>query len=138
MTARHWIFACVLACVLSGCFRTVYRNLEPPGTTPAPRAAVRRSPAWRSFFLYGWVPRELVVHAAVECGGARNVREIRTRRTFGQSLVASFASSSGVNIYSPWTGEVVCGTGPMLSAAADPPRAGPGDPSNETNECGLR
>ena len=93
----------------TGCYRTVYRRLEPPGEAARSRAEPRRSPAWRSFFLYGWLPGQLVVHAAAECGGAVNVREIRTRRTFGQGLVAKFASSAGVNVYSPWTGEVVCG-----------------------------
>jgi hypothetical protein len=31
-----------------------------------------------------------------------------TRRTLNQALVAAVASSRGVNVYSPWTGEVVC------------------------------
>jgi hypothetical protein len=111
MSARGWILGGVLVCASTGCFRTVYRNLEPPGATAAARVTERRSPAWRHFFLYGWLPRELVVHAGAECGGAANVREIRTRRTFGQGLVASFATTGGMNVYSPWTGQVVCDTG---------------------------
>jgi hypothetical protein len=106
--ACRWLLAGVLACASIGCYRAVYRNLEPPGTTVERVVAVRRPSAWRSFFLYGWMPREARVNAAAECGGAANVREIRTRRTFTQGLVAAFASSSGVNVYSPWTGEVVC------------------------------
>jgi hypothetical protein len=93
-----------------GCYRTVYRNLEPPGPSLEKEKGPisRRSSGWRSFFLYGWVPSEVQVKAAAECGGPAYVREIRTRRTFNQTLVAAFASSSGVNVYSPWTGEVVC------------------------------
>jgi len=34
-------------------------------------------------------------------------------RTFVQGLVASFASSAGVNVYSPWTGDVVCTMPPL-------------------------
>jgi hypothetical protein len=97
-----------LACSSIGCYRTVYRNLQPSELSVEQGHSIRRSAAWRSFFLYGWVPKEVLVHAAAECGSAGNVREIRTRRTFNQALVAAFASSSGVNIYSPWTGEVVC------------------------------
>ena len=108
MRARVWVLGCVLACASSACYRTVYRQLEPSRETARAGVAARSSAGWRSFFLYGWVPRELVVHAAAECGGSGNVREIRTRRTFGQGLVAKFASSVGVNVYSPWTGEVVC------------------------------
>ena len=109
MRARGWIVGCVVVCVSTACYRTVYRNFEPAEDTARARVAPQRSPSWRSFFLYGWLPRELVVQAGTECGGAVNVREIRTRRTFRQGLVAKFASSAGVNVYSPWTGEVVCG-----------------------------
>ena len=117
MTVRRWIACCAVASVASGCFRTVYRNLEPTDAVsrPATIGPTSSSP-WRSFFLYGWLPPEVVVHAAAECGGATSVYEIRTRRTFVQGLVARFASS-GVNVYSPWTGEVVC--------SAPPLRAGP-------------
>ena len=108
MTMRRWIIGSALVCASAGCYRTVYYNLAPPGDALPPRAIARPSPAWRSFFLYGWVPHEAVVNAAAECGGPGNVREIRTRRTFGQAMVAAFASSWGVNVYSPWTGEVVC------------------------------
>ncbi len=107
MTTR-WMLACILAYASTGCFRTVYRNLEPRGSSEHVTYG-RQSSAWRSFFLYGWVPHEVVVHAGAECGGAANVREIRTRRSFNQALLASVATSSGVNVYSPWTGEVVCG-----------------------------
>jgi Bor protein len=117
--ASRWL-AVMLACSSIGCYRTVYRNLEPPGAMSEQPASVRRSSGWRSFFLYGWVPREVTVNAAGECGSADNVREIRTRRTFSQALVATFASSSGVNVYSPWTGEVVCSAPTQTSPARVP------------------
>jgi Bor protein len=101
------LVAAAVALALTGCFRTVYRNVE-PFDAPAPGVQmVPRSPEWRSFFLYGWLPHEVAVDAAAECGGASRVRELRTRQTFTQALVGTFASS-GVNVYSPWTGEVVC------------------------------
>ena len=111
MKARGWIVACAIVSVSTGCYRTVYRDLKPPGDTARAPVMPQRSSRWRSFFLYGWLPGELIVQAAAECGGAANVREIRTRRSFGQGLVATFASSAGVNVYSPWTGEVVCSEG---------------------------
>jgi hypothetical protein len=118
----RWLLAGILACASIGCYRTVYRNLEPPGTTVERAGGVRRPSAWRSFFLYGWVPREARVNAAAECGGVANVSEIRTRRSFTQGLVAAFASSSGVNVYSPWTGEVICADAPERSRTPVPSR----------------
>src|SRR5690242_17084612 len=64
------VLACALGCATTGCFRTVYRELEPPGTMPPAGTPARHSSPVRSFFLYGWVPRERVVQAAAECGGA--------------------------------------------------------------------
>ncbi len=101
------IAACLVVCATGGCYRTVYRNFEPAEEARAVDP-VRRSSAWRSFFLYGWLPSQVVVDAAAECGGVANVREIRTSRSFGQGMVAMIATSGGVNVYSPWTGEVVC------------------------------
>jgi hypothetical protein len=50
-----------------------------------------------------------VIDAAGQCGGVDSVLEIRTRRSFGQGLVGLFAGPYLViNIYKPWTGEVVC------------------------------
>jgi len=113
MSVRRWVLWCAFACASSGCYRTVYRNLEPPDGPFQAAPVTTSSTTWRSFFLYGWVPPELVVDAAAECGGATRVYEIRTRRTFVQGLVASFASSAGVNVYSPWTGDVVCTMPPL-------------------------
>jgi hypothetical protein len=92
----------------SGCFRAVYTNLEPPDPYFVPRTPGPRSSSWRSFYLYGYLPSELVVDAGAECGGATRVREIRTRQTFTQGLIRMFATSSGVNAYAPWTAEVLC------------------------------
>ena len=94
-----------------GCFRTSYRRLEPEAPTPVP-AAVPAGPhsTWRHFFVYGWFPPEMVIHAGSDCGGAEHVQEIRTRQTFVQGLVEQLASYY-INIYSPYTGEVVCTEG---------------------------
>jgi len=106
---RHGL---VLACVLvaaAGCsrYRLVYRDLEPADAPSPPVAATRRSSPWRSFFLYGWLPPEVAIDAAAECGGVARVRELRTSRSFSQGMVETFAWS-GVNVYSPWTAQVVC------------------------------
>ncbi len=94
--------------VSAGCFRTVYRNLEPIEERVAVAPRGRASNPWRSFFLYGWFPHELAIDAAAECGGAAHVDEIRTRQTFTEGLVDSFANTGGVNVYSPWNAEIVC------------------------------
>lgn len=106
-SARRLV-ACVLLLVSAGCYRNVYTGLAMPAESSAVLAPTARSSSWRSFYLYGYLPSELVVDAAAECGGAALVREIRTRQTFTQGLISMFATSSGVNAYAPWTGEVVC------------------------------
>jgi len=50
---------------------------------------------------------ERVIDAAARCGGAQRVQEIRTERSFVQRLIATIAGYY-INIYSPYTGEVVC------------------------------
>lgn len=97
-----------LTLLSAGCYRAVYTGLEPPGAAGTRGASASRHSPWRSFYLYGYLPPELVVDAAAECGGADRVREIRTRQTFTQGLIRTFATSSGVNVYAPWTGEVIC------------------------------
>jgi hypothetical protein len=96
-----------------GCYRAVYTRLEPADRSAPPVAARPRSSSWRNFYLYGYLPSELVVDAAAECGGSGRVRQIRTRQTFTQGLIRMFASSSGVNAYAPWTGEVLCVDDPV-------------------------
>ncbi len=98
----------VLLCLQTACYRAVYTEIVPPGAATAPIAPTRRSAGWRNFYLYGYLPAELSVDAGAECGGAGRVLEIRTRQTFTQGLIRTFANSSGVNAYAPWTGEVVC------------------------------
>jgi hypothetical protein len=98
----------LLSVVGAGCFRTSYYHLQPEPPTPVPAVArIRPDSRWRHFFLYGWIPSEMVIPAGSRCGGAEHVAEIRTRQTFLQGLVAELASYY-VNIYSPYTGEVLC------------------------------
>lgn len=101
--------ALALFCLTAGCYRAAYTGLaRPEAADPTMPATAPRSSSWRSFYLYGYLPSELAIDAAAECGGAARVREIRTRQTFTQGLISMFATSSGVNAYAPWTGEVIC------------------------------
>lgn len=113
MTHRR-VAALALLALTAGCYRTAYTGFARPEaaltTTPA---TAPRSSSWRSFYLYGYLPSELAIDAAAECGGAARVREIRTRQTFTQGLIGMFATSSGVNAYAPWTGEVICVDDPL-------------------------
>ncbi len=93
----------------TGCFRTVYHHLEPPSYQPAtyPARVMRDDSGWQHFFLYGWAPGEKVIDAAGRCGGPGQVQEIRTEQTFLQGFIGAIAGYY-INIYSPYTGEVVC------------------------------
>jgi hypothetical protein len=106
--SRRTLLAATLL-IQAGCFRTVYRNLEPAVVPPtnATGRLLERESGWQHFFVYGWFPRELIVNASRQCGGVDQVREIRTRQTFAQGLIATFAGYY-VNIYSPYTGQVLC------------------------------
>jgi hypothetical protein len=112
-TLRSWAQPLVLAGTLAaatGCFRTVYHNLEPTSYQPTARVAPHdreKNSSWQHFFIYGWAPSERVIDAAARCGGPMQVQEIRTEQSFGQGLIATFAGYY-INIYSPYTGEVVC------------------------------
>ncbi len=108
-TARLSALA-VLLLALTGCFRTVYHHLEPPSYQRAalpPHVPREADSGWQHFFIYGWAPGERVIDAAARCGGAAQVQDIRTRQSFAQGLIATFAGYY-INIYSPYTGEVVC------------------------------
>ena len=96
--------------LVSGCYRTTYMNVTPPEKLEVARAtAVSHPPSsgWQHFFLFGWIPSEKVIQTEQVCGGADRVESIHTERSFVQGLVAAVASFY-VNIYSPWTGRVVC------------------------------
>jgi hypothetical protein len=90
-----------------GCHRTVYYGLSDPATVGSQTVPVEPTSRWQHFFLFGWVPSERTIDARAACGGTHKIREIRTRQTFLQGLIETLASYY-VNIYSPWTGEVVC------------------------------
>lgn len=98
----------VLLC--AGCYRTRYSNLAPM-LQPKPvqsQVGSRAAPSsWRHFFIYGWVPSEMVIDAAATCGGVEHVKRIETRQTFVQGLIGALAGYY-INIYWPYTGAVVC------------------------------
>jgi hypothetical protein len=107
-----WLRVALLClCLATGpsCARTVYTNLHPQLPSPAPDpTADRSSPRyWRHFFLFGWIPGEMVIDAAAYCGGTDRIERIETRESFVQGFIAAFAGYY-VNIYSPYTGRVVC------------------------------
>jgi len=109
------LFGAVL--VVAGCYRTQYVNLvhqpvfdQPRHASDAPKPQPHSS--WQSFFIWGWVPGVRVIPAGDICGGPEWVREVRTERTFVQGLIATFAGYY-INIYSPYTGEVVCTQDPV-------------------------
>ena len=114
MTTRQAIAGVGFVLLASGCYRTTYINLTPPEKLQVARAnPVPRQPSsgWQHFFIYGWVPSEEVVQTEQMCGGADRVETIHTERSFAQGLVAILASAY-INIYSPWTGRVVCAGDP--------------------------
>jgi len=105
--------ALVLVCCvfLPGCFRTVYVNLLPPNMPPAVETAStldkKTRYGWQHFFIWGWVPEEITIDAAVLCGGEEHVARIETRQTFLQRLIEAFAGYY-INVYAPYNGRVVC------------------------------
>jgi hypothetical protein len=98
--------------MLVGCFHTRYVNLHPRlAIPPHSPTQIDRGPSndgWQHFFLFGWVPSEKLIDAQAICGGTEHIDRIETEMTFVQGLVGLLARGSYVNIYSPYTGRVVC------------------------------
>lgn len=108
MRAVSVLLTVVLVVGSGGCYRTIYQRLEPPAATPDESVTFReRDSGWQHFFVFGWFPSEKVIDTRKRCGDAQRVKEIRTQQTFAQGLIATFAGYY-VNIYSPYTGQVVC------------------------------
>jgi hypothetical protein len=100
----------------TGCYRTTYTNLHPPSPVQEQPAAPLPRPqlsSWKHFFIWGWVPSEMVIPVDQDCAGAGGVKEIRTRQTFVQGLIEAFAGYY-INICAPWTAEVVCANQPAV------------------------
>lgn len=107
----------LVAVSLGGCYRTRYVNLLPPqalgnstakqGDGSAADPPRVRPSGWQHFFVWGWFPPEKVFRVDQECGGAAHVREIRTRQTFTEGLVALVAGYY-VNVYSPYDAQIFC------------------------------
>lgn len=109
------ILVAVALAVTPGCYRTRYVHFEPAATTEPTTPFTPATSGWRHFFLYGWVPDELRIDAASQCGGPEHVHSIETEQTFLQGLIATFATYY-INIYAPWTGRVVCDAPPTNHA----------------------
>lgn len=119
----------VLLLATIGCARTVYTNLHPQAPVPAVRPAPdpAKPQAWRHFFVFGWVPGELLIDAEADCGGSEHIERIETRESFVQGLIASVAGYI-INVYSPYTGRVVCDRHVAAEPAPEGPDAAPAIP----------
>ncbi len=109
----------ILAAAASvGCFRTQYVNLQPHGPVPhhlpVDSKPVQSAP-WHGYFAGGLTPNELEVRAPQACGGLAHVDRIQTERNGAQAFIAM-----GLNIYSPYSGSVICDHGPSFVVV--PPR----------------
>jgi len=110
MSYRLLAISLGLAVLASACYRTTYTNLTPPEKLEAARASAewhQPDGGWQHFFVYGWIPSEKVISTDRVCGGPDRVEAIHTEQTFVQGLIEAVASAY-INIYSPWTGQVVC------------------------------
>jgi hypothetical protein len=120
------IALCLLVLAATGCARTVYTNLHPQMPLPAAETAGDRSSPqyWRHFFVFGWVPGELEIDAQYYCNGTEHIERIETRRSFVQGLIAAVAGYY-INVYSPYTGRVVCDRHVAAEAALETPDPAP-------------
>jgi hypothetical protein len=110
MKCAFLLFTLWSVLVFSGCSRTKYMNVAPLSRPPTHQVSEMAKPApnsWQHFWVYGWAPSEKAIDAAAECGGVEHVKQIETRQTFVQGLIAAFAGYY-INIYSPYTGAVIC------------------------------
>jgi hypothetical protein len=111
MRKKRILVATMIALFAISCSRTVYTGFNPTASASPPHdhdQKDRSAPkAWRHFFVFGWAPPEMVIDAAGYCDGAEHVARIETQRSFVQGVIAAVAGYY-VNIYSPYTGRVVC------------------------------
>ena len=115
---RVALLTALLVCA-SGCYRTHYLNLQPPGVDPPSDVPPIRATmsGWQSFFLFGWVPKR-VYDASTICGPANVVEEIRTQQTFAEGLVDELCSYY-INVYSPYNAEIFCVPDPTKQHPAE-------------------
>jgi len=96
----------------SGCYRAVYTNIQGINAgsvkdKPSVIVDTSNESGWQHFFIYGLVPDEKIINVSEICGGKEHIKNISTRRTFAQGLIAAFAGYY-INIYSPYDGKVEC------------------------------
>lgn len=119
------LLSAILIFSVSGCYKTVYMNVQGEKATPKMTIEqLEKTPDfeendWHHYFIYGLVPKEKVIEAAKKCEGAENVLSITTRQTFLQKLVEQLASYY-INIYSPYSAYVVCDKSKLVSKATPP------------------
>ncbi len=109
---RRALASALVLLLSSGCYRTLYRNVQPRNAPPVveDESTIHRRPraGWQSFFMYGWFPTERRIDAYLECGEG-HVATVETEQTFGQGAIA-WAVMVGfyLGIYSPWSAHVTC------------------------------
>lgn len=111
---RKILLMLILVLSISGCYRTVYMNVQ-GNNAPAKMTfeQLEKVPGfdetdWHHYFIYGLIPSEKNFDAAKQCNGSQNILSINTRQTFLQVLVEGVAGYNRINIYSPYSGNVIC------------------------------
>jgi len=110
----------LLVVTTAGCYRTTYSHLAPPMSEQTGQAEPRTSPTdptygWHHFFFWGVDPPEEVIDAAKICGGTQYIERLETEKSIVQGFIEAIAGYY-VNIYSPYTGRVVCSGSPVRPA----------------------
>jgi len=110
---RRALALALAALLSSGCYRTVYVNVQAPGTPPPDESELTRARyqhgSWQSFFFYGFVPGSKDIDAVYTCGGEQHVESLETQQTFWQFLTSLAAGYYVLlNVYAPYRAQVNC------------------------------
>lgn len=109
---RRVVAAALVLSIGSGCYRTLYRNLQPVNAPPVVEDASAVHPrlrsSWQSFFMYGWFPLDRNIDANRQCGEG-HVKAVETQQSFAQGTTAwAVMVLFYLGIYSPWDAAVSC------------------------------
>jgi hypothetical protein len=109
-----FVLPAAVGALMAGCQPTRYVGFPPPSPdAPQIRRAVGEAdPGFRSFYLWGLLPRSDDVDARAACGSA-GIAAISTERSAGQAFL--YVLSAGV--FSPVTARIDCG--PAAGARPD-------------------
>ena len=110
---RKILLILILVFSVSGCYKTVYMNVQgDKAPVKMTLEQLEKAPGfdetdWHHYFIYGLIPNEKTFDAGKLCNGPENILSINTKQTFVQGFVEHLASYY-INIYSPYSGQVVC------------------------------